>query len=262
MKIDLYLIVGQSSRICMCNIEAIPTIMDLLMFNENFLRNQVLILIILSSCMDMAARVGFSLLVLMNLLIYISSTAESAIPRRSTTNPADFIKSSCRATRYPALCVQSLLGYANVIGHSERQLAMTALSVSITRTRSCTSFVKKIAKARGIKPREYRAVQDCIENMGDSVDSLSQSIRELGRMSQTVGEDFAWHMSNVQTWVSAALTDVNTCLDGFGGPALNGNVKAAISDRVANVAQLTSNGLALVNRFASRHRTAADTQTP
>jgi hypothetical protein len=40
--------------------------------------------------------------------------------------------------------------------------------------------VKKISKARGIKPREYRAIQDCIENMDDSLDSLSQSVRELG----------------------------------------------------------------------------------
>ncbi|OIV94607.1 hypothetical protein TanjilG_25831 [Lupinus angustifolius] len=201
----------------------------------------------------MEASVGFSLLVLMNLVVYMASTAESAIPRKSTPNPANFIKSSCRATCYSTLCVQSLLAYANVIGHSEKQLAMTALSVSITRTRSCASFVKNIAKARGIKPREYRAVQDCIENMSDSISSLSQSVRELGKMSQMVGEDFAWHMSNVQTWVSAALTDDNTCLDGFDGSGMDGNVKAAIRNRVVNVAQLTSNGLALVNRFASRH---------
>ena len=177
------------------------------------------------------------------------------------TTPADFIKSSCRATHYPALCVQCLMGYASVIRQSERRLAMTALSVSISRTRSCASFVKNMAKTtRGIKPREHGAVQDCIENMGDSVDRLSQSVREVGRMGEAAGEDFEWHMSNVQTWVSAALTDDNTCLDGFAGGAMNGNVKAAIRGRVVHVAQVTSNALALVNRFASRHRAAVHTQ--
>lgn len=92
-------------------------------------------------------------------------------------------------------------------------------------------------------------MRDCIENMGDTVDRLSQSVRELGQ----VGQDFLWHMSNVQTWVSAALTDENTCLDGFSGHSMDGNVKAAIRRRVANVAQVTSNALALVNRFASKH---------
>ncbi|WJX55000.1 hypothetical protein P8452_40822 [Trifolium repens] len=198
----------------------------------------------------MAARVRVSLLVLMSLVTYMFSTAESSI------TPAEFIKSSCRATRYPILCVRCLMRYASVIGLSERQLAMTALSVTISRTRSSASFVKKISKARGIKPREYSAIQDCIENMGDSLDSLSQSVRELVSIGHAVGEDFVWHMSNVQTWVSAALTDDNTCLDGFAGPSMNGNVKAAIKNRVVNLTQVTSNALALVNRFASIHQTA------
>lgn len=104
-----------------------------------------------------------------------------------------------------------------------------------------------------MKVREWRAVQDCVETIADSVDRLRQSVSELGRMGRAVGEDFVWHMSNVQTWVSAALTDDDTCLDGFAGSAMNGNVKGAIRDRVVHAAQVTSNALALVNRFASRH---------
>lgn len=194
------------------------------------------------------ARLGLSLLLLLNLVLHMSGWADSATVRHS--NPTDFIKSVCRATRYPALCVQSLSGYAGVIGQSEQKLAMTALSVSISRSRSCASFVKKILKVRGIKNREYKAVQDCIENMGDSVDRLSQSARELGH----VGEgEFLWHMSNVQTWVSAALTDQNTCLDGFASPGMDGTLKTTITRTVLPVSQLTSNALAFVNRFASTH---------
>ncbi|KAJ6415344.1 hypothetical protein OIU84_004186 [Salix udensis] len=82
--------------------------------------------------------------------------------------------------------------------------------------------------------------------MGDSVDRLSQSVRELGHTGRAVGRDFLWHMSNVQTWVSAALTDESTCLDGFAGHLMDGNVKAAIKRRITNVAQVTSNALALL----------------
>lgn len=105
-------------------------------------------------------------------------------------------------------------------------------------------------------------MKDCIENMGDGVDRLSQSVRELGHVGRAVGQDFTWHMSSVQTWVSAALTDENTCLDDFDGRFMDGNVKAAIRRRVTNVAQVTSNALALVNRFAARHQAAAVTQKP
>ena len=193
-----------------------------------------------------------------------TNTAESAVTtRKPNRNPtADFIKSSCRATLYPAVCVQSLLGYANAIRQSEEQLVLTALSVSISRTQSCASFVRKVAKAKGIQAREHRAVQDCVENMDDSVDRLGQSAKELGLTGRAVGEDFAWHMSNVQTWVSAAMTYQSTCLDGFAGPyyRMDGRLKNAIRARAVDASQVTSNALALVNRFASR-RLAAATHT-
>ena len=97
-------------------------------------------------------------------------------------------------------------------------------------------------------------MKDCVENMSDSVDRLSRSVRELDSMGRAVGQDFMWHMSNVQTWVSAALTDENTCMDGFAGGAMDGSVKTAVRRRVLNVAQVTSNALALVNQFAARHK--------
>ncbi|KAJ6943295.1 21 kDa protein-like [Populus alba x Populus x berolinensis] len=167
----------------------------------------------------MAKLVSF--LTLLTFALFMAGTAASS--------PTDFIKSSCKATRYPELCVGCLSGYASVIQ-------------------------RNMTKVRGIKPREYQAAKDCIENMVDSVDRLSQSVRELGHTGRAVGRDFLWHVSNVQTWVSAALTDENTCLDGFAGHLMDGNVKVAIKRRINNVAQVTSNALALVDRFASRHR--------
>lgn len=149
-----------------------------------------------------------------------------------------------------------------MIQRNEQHLAIVALSVSLARARSAKGFVTKMTKVRGIKAREYQAVKDCIENMSDSVDRLSQSVREIGHMGRAVGEDFVWHLSNVQTWVSAALTDENSCLDGFSGHLMDGNVKAAIRHRVTNVAQVTSNALALVNRFASKHKATTSSEKP
>lgn len=121
---------------------------------------------------------------------------------------------------------------------------------------SCLGSQLKPSSIRGII--RLQAVRDCIDNMGDSVDQLSQSLRELGK---TNGQDFLWHMSNVQTWVSAALTDDNTCLDGFSGSSMNGKLKSAIRSRVVHVSQVTSNALALVNRFAERYHPGTATST-
>ncbi|KAK7854847.1 21 kDa protein [Quercus suber] len=191
------------------------------------------------------------LLLLLSISLYLATTAKSS----SSAGGYDtsFIKSSCSSTTYPAVCVKTLSAYAPAIQKSPRQLAHTALSVSLSKCESTKTFVSKMTKMKGLKSREYEAVKDCLEEMGDTVDRLSKSIHELKHIGQAKGQDFSWHMSNVETWVSAALTDENTCLDGFSGKALDGKVKASIKAQVVNVAQVTSNALALVNSYASKH---------
>ncbi|KAK8686435.1 hypothetical protein V6N13_125460 [Hibiscus sabdariffa] len=191
-----------------------------------------------------------SLILLLLSLVYIACEARS--PIAASSRASNFIKSSCGATKYPALCVQSLAAFAPSIQQSPRQLAQTALSVSLERARSSQAFVSKMKKFRGLKKREYEAIKDCMEEMSEGVDRLSKSVQELKHMGQAKGQDFLWHISNVETWVSAALTDENTCFDGFAGKALDGKIKASIRARVLNVAQVTSNALSLVNQFASK----------
>ncbi|XP_043691634.1 pectinesterase inhibitor 9-like [Telopea speciosissima] len=200
------------------------------------------------------SQATFSLLLLLSILCLAAGTAESAGVRNRSSS-IEYIKSSCSTTRYPTLCVQTLSPYANKIQpNNALQLAQAALSVSLSKSRSASSYVSKMSRLKSLKAREYQAMKDCVDNMSDSVDRLSRSIKEMGQTSQTTSQsDFSWHMSNVQTWVSAALTDDNTCVDGFSGHSMDGNVKTAITNRVTTVAQVTSNALALINRYASSH---------
>ncbi|TKY55431.1 21 kDa protein [Spatholobus suberectus] len=185
----------------------------------------------------MAARLLALSLVLNVILLDMSSAAESIVAKPLIPNPTtDFIKSSCESTSYPVMCVQSLSRYANTIRQSEQKLAIKALSVSVSKTRSCASFVKEMGPVKGMKPIEHNTVRECIEFMDDSVDRLSQSVRELRLLRM--------------------------CLDGFDGPHVDANLKAAIRPKIMDVSHVTSNALALVNHFASKNRTAAQTKTP
>ncbi|KAI4364863.1 hypothetical protein MLD38_020899 [Melastoma candidum] len=160
----------------------------------------------------------------------------------------DFITESCQTTEYPTLCVQSLTPYAPSIQQNEILLAKTALELSLENSHGATSFVSQMTQTPGIGPRQSQAVRDCLHNVADSVNQLRQSIDELGQMGSG---DFAWHMSNVQTWVSGALTDDNMCVQGFSGADMDGNVKVEIGNRVMELAKYVSNALALVSRIGS-----------
>ncbi|CAN1267186.1 Pectinesterase inhibitor 11 [Linum perenne] len=187
----------------------------------------------------------FLLLITTLLAAAAAATATAAIP-----TAADFIKTSCAATSYPTLCIHTLTPYAPTIRTSTRRLAVTALSVSLSTAKSTKSYVSKLQPS---KPREAAAVKDCAEEIEDTVDRLTKSIKELKAMAG--GQSFEWHLSNIETWVSAALTDESTCVDGFGGKAMDGKmVREVVRGKVERVVHLTSNGLALVNRYADSVR--------
>ncbi|KAG5558398.1 hypothetical protein RHGRI_008355 [Rhododendron griersonianum] len=173
---------------------------------------------------------------------YINST--SAAGQTNT----EFIRTSCSTTSYPRLCVTSLSSHSSAIQTSPKLLAHTALSVTLNNTQSTSAMMLKLAQTHGLKPREVGAMRDCIEEMGDSVDLLRKS---FGEMSQIKGSNFELMMSDIQTWVSAALTDDDTCSDGFAGNGMNGNMKNIVRGRIVNIAHLTSNALALINNYAT-----------
>ncbi|KAK2975841.1 hypothetical protein RJ640_022858 [Escallonia rubra] len=165
----------------------------------------------------------------------------------SSAASTEFIKTSCRATTYPTLCFSSLSSRASAIQNSPKRLAHEALSVALDSARSTSTLMRRLSHTRGMKPRENGAMKDCVEELSDSVDELMDS---LGEMSQPKGKSFEFMISDVQTWVSAALTDEDTCSEGFAGNAMNGKIKNIVRGRIVNVAHLTSNALALINSYA------------
>ncbi|XP_042434151.1 pectinesterase inhibitor 9-like [Zingiber officinale] len=192
--------------------------------------------------------IAAALVLLASAVICVSASAAPAIGHRAS----GFIRYSCRATRYPHVCERSLSAIVPPVRRSARSVATAALAVSAVKARSASAFVGRMCGGKpAIRTREAGAVRDCLETMSDSFDRLRRSIHEIRRMGPARTPRFAWHLSNVQTWVSAALTDESTCLDGLSqnaGPA----VRAAIRKRVVSVAQVTSNALALVNRLQPR----------
>ncbi|KAK9035961.1 hypothetical protein V6N11_077983 [Hibiscus sabdariffa] len=149
---------------------------------------------------------------------------------------------------------------ANSSTQNEQQLAQVALTISLYKARYTRSYMLKVAKElESIKGKDYPAVRDCLQQIDDNVSQLSQSIRELCRYNPKTGitDGVFWHIDNVDTWISAAVTDASSCAEAFPGHRMS-KMKATIKGKVMNVAQLTSNALALFHRYAARCRSAAN----
>ncbi|KAK1399660.1 PMEI domain-containing protein [Heracleum sosnowskyi] len=183
-------------------------------------------------------------------LTYTTAPASSA-----AAAPANkYIKTSCTMTTYPLVCEQSLSAYAKTIQNNPQLLASIALQVSLNRTKVAQTFMNRLGKFKGLKPRQYGAIHDCKEEVEDSLDRVSRSCDEMKDLGRAKGNEFSFRMSNVETWVSAALTDETTCMDGFAGKGMDGKIKESVRAQVVAVARVTSNALALVNNFAAKHK--------
>ncbi|KAL5859914.1 hypothetical protein ACOSQ4_001210 [Xanthoceras sorbifolium] len=198
------------------------------------------------------------LLLMVHSIFCTMGTVEPSFARRSRNRA--YLEASCRSTRYPALCVQCLSGYANkTVLQSPQELAQLALSVSLNKALYTRAYLLKVARElKKMKAKEYQMVQDCTQQIDNGIDQLSQSIKELRRLNQeeAFSDQSFWHISNVETWVSAALTDATTCVDQF--PVRNlSKLKATIKGKVLNMVQVTSNALALFHRYAASYGVGA-----
>jgi pectinesterase inhibitor-like protein len=180
---------------------------------------------------------------LFNLLfIFISfSTSPYSAAAKSHNAPRDLVRSSCVHASYPNLCLRTLSSYAGP-ANTPRDLAQAAVKVSIARARKVSNYLSTLSGLK--KKRERVALSDCIEQIYDSVDELSKTLGELKHLRE---ETFGWQMSNAQTWVSAALTNEDTCLDGF--HEVESKAKDDVKRKITNVARVTSNALYMINRL-------------
>ncbi|GMI81338.1 hypothetical protein like AT5G20740 [Hibiscus trionum] len=177
---------------------------------------------------------------LLTILLFLTSSAAAA----ATSKPGashDLVRSSCVHASYPTLCFRTLSSYSGAAS-TPRDLAQAAVKVSLSRASKVSTYLT--TSVTGKSKRERVALGDCVEQMSDSMDELSKTLRELKHLRD---ETFEFQMSNAQTWVSAALTNEDTCLDGFEG--VDGKVKSDVKRKITNVAKVTSNALYMINRL-------------
>ncbi|KAL8552676.1 hypothetical protein ACS0TY_001390 [Phlomoides rotata] len=162
-----------------------------------------------------------------------------------------FITKSCHTTLYPHLCNATLAKYAKVVKKSPKRLAITALLVTLKTTRSASEILKKLSRNGALKRGEKAAVVECVEEVGDAVYELRRTLKEINH-TRKGRPNFELQINDLQTWVSAALTDEDTCMDDFTFTTQGqGKIKIFVRRLVLTLAHFSSIALSFVNNFAA-----------
>ncbi|XP_052134475.1 pectinesterase inhibitor 7-like [Oryza glaberrima] len=197
------------------------------------------------------------------LFLFLFFTAASATRRlddaggqpTTSSSATAFLRARCATTLYPDICYDSLLPYASAFQTSHVKLAVAAADVAAAKLRAFSARINDLL-VQGGAARVDAALKDCKSTISNAGDLARQSSAELGQLDAGAAaagvssRQARWHVSNVQTWLSAAITDEGTCTDGFeeaGEAAAGSPAGKEVAAGVARVKQHTSIALALVN---------------
>ncbi|VFQ66513.1 unnamed protein product [Cuscuta campestris] len=172
-----------------------------------------------------------------------SSAAARAAPTKDQT---DFVATLCNTTTvlYRKLCRESLSPYAAVVDKNTTVLAHVAVVISLKKANAVAAYVENVTTSTALK--------ECSGHLRDALHEMRRSLRQMKRLAGGGGaaerkKKMATRelVSDVQTWMSAAETDQDNCLDGA-------RVNADVQGQVVALKMLTSNALAMVNAFAGK----------
>ncbi|XP_061340884.1 pectinesterase 3 [Gastrolobium bilobum] len=181
-----------------------------------------------------------------------SSSSADSVPQPDL-NPAASLKAVCEVTQYPNSCFAAISAVANSNTTDPELLFKLSLRVAIDELSKLSSFPSKLRAIANNDTRLQKAIDVCSTVIGDALDRLNDSISSLdvaggggaGKILSTA------KISDYETWLSAAITDQDTCLDALGevnSTAARG-VLREMGTAMKNSTEFSSNSLAIVTRI-------------
>ncbi|XVF00274.1 hypothetical protein REPUB_Repub03eG0271000 [Reevesia pubescens] len=149
------------------------------------------------------------------------------------------IKAVCDVTLYKDTCYNSLSPLANSSQFKPEDIFKLSMKVAITELLKTSQYFSKNGTFKGdIDKMTIAALDNCREVLSLAIDHLNISLSSSGEVSVIQAFD------DLRTWLSAAGTYQQTCIDGF--EELNSDIKANVHDHLKYSSELTSNSLSII----------------
>lgn len=160
-------------------------------------------------------------------------------------NPSQAISRTCSKTMFPTLCVNTLLDFPGSTVATERDLVHISLNMTLQHLNRALYTSAAINSVAAMDPRVRAAYNDCLELLDDSVDAVARSLTSVASSPSNgaVRPLTSSSSDDVLTWLSAALTNQDTCAEGFADAS--GTVKDQMVNNLKDLSELVSNCLAI-----------------
>ncbi|KAI4378938.1 hypothetical protein MLD38_016355 [Melastoma candidum] len=153
------------------------------------------------------------------------------------------VQAICAPTDYKETCVNSI---SSASGNTTdpKDLIQIGFQAAINQVKNAISNSSTVKEAVN-DPRTKQALQTCQDMLDYTIDDLENSFRQLGTFDVSKIDDY---VSDLQVWMSGAVTFQETCLDGFANTT--GDAGEKMQQILKTSRELTSNGLAMITEIS------------
>ncbi|XP_035547973.1 pectinesterase-like [Juglans regia] len=180
----------------------------------------------------------------------VHSRGKNSGNRELSASAHAIVKSSCSSTLYPDLCYSALASVPGASAKLSSQKDVIEASLNITTEAVEHNFftVKKLIKTRkDLTKREKTALHDCLETIDDTLDELHQAVEDLHEYPNK--KSLSLHADDLKTLISSAITNQETCLDGFSHDEADKRVRKVLLAGQVHVEHMCSNALAMIKNM-------------
>ncbi|KAF9616165.1 hypothetical protein IFM89_028631 [Coptis chinensis] len=170
------------------------------------------------------------------LIIHNTSTTKSKLPKSNS------ITAVCSLTNYPQSCISSL---QNSTSADPEQLFKLYLQVSVHSLKNLSAVPQQLI-IKVNDPRVKSALLDCESLFNDAVEEIkgSMSLMNVGQGEKMLTVN---KINYIKTWISGAMTNLETCLDGL--DEMDSSLHDVMKTSMVNSNEFLSNSLAIVGKI-------------
>ncbi|CAL1399561.1 unnamed protein product [Linum trigynum] len=173
------------------------------------------------------------------------------------------LHSACSSTRFPDLCfsaVAAVPGSANTLA-TQKDVIEASINITCRAVQRNFFAVESLIESAGgrLSRRETTALHDCLETIDATLDELHVALRDLGRYphEKKKRKSLNRHAADLKTLLSSAMTNQETCLDGFSHDGADRRVREKLLEGQVHVERMCSNVLAMIRNMTDADIEAA-----
>ncbi|KAK6789846.1 hypothetical protein RDI58_013646 [Solanum bulbocastanum] len=185
------------------------------------------------------------------LLILICSTSfittSSSLNSSSTLNTTHIssLKSLCNSTPYPKSCFNThKLSISINISPNILNILLQSLQTALSETGHLTTLFSSAGPSNLVE-KQKGIVQDCKDLHQITISSLKKSVSRINTASAN-----SKHLDDAKTFLSAALTNKATCLEGL--DSSSGSLKSTLINTLSSTYEHVSNSLSMLSKYSAK----------